>query len=245
VSIEPEKKASVLAPLADEYEPTEADAERVLAKIRAGLAAGTDARSPSSATTGAAIGVEGGKKALVVGLSCLTIALAGMAVFETTRASSRDTAPAPVSSSSVSASPPAVEPNGTVEAPGTAIPAVSVDALPSAVAAKTVTSGEAKAAVTSARPIATDTLEKEARLLVDARRALAQGDGDRALALLDQHAREFPDGWLANDRTAERIVVLCGLGRRAEAVREGRAFLEGRPQSPLTRRVESSCAGKR
>ena len=89
-----------------------------------------------------------------------------------------------------------------------------------------------------------DTLEREARILADARRARQADDAERALALLDQHAREFPTGWLASDRAAERIVVLCALGRRAEAVREAAIFLKGRPRGPLTRRVEMSCVGQ-
>ena len=45
-----------------------------------------------------------------------------------------------------------------------------------------------------------------------------------------------------HERIAERIVVLCTVGRRAEAAREAKSFLDGRPKSPLTRRVEASCA---
>ncbi len=63
------------------------------------------------------------------------------------------------------------------------------------------------------------------------------------LALLDEHARTFPNGFLASDRAAEHIVVLCGLGRQDEAAREAKAFLAGRPEGPLTRRVTMSCAG--
>ena len=91
---------------------------------------------------------------------------------------------------------------------------------------------------------AADTLEREARILADARRARQSGNGEEALALLDEHARVFPSGWLASDRDAERILVLCSLGRRDQAVREAAAFLAGRPKGPLTRRVELSCAGQ-
>ena len=87
-----------------------------------------------------------------------------------------------------------------------------------------------------------DTLGRETQLLSSARAAEKGGNPDKALALLDEHARLFPNGWLANDCVAERIVVLCSVGRRAEAVREAKAFLDGRPKSPLTRRVEASCA---
>jgi RNA polymerase sigma-70 factor (ECF subfamily) len=92
-------------------------------------------------------------------------------------------------------------------------------------------------------PSSSDTLAEEARLLAEARRAVRAGDVPRALTLLDEHARVFPNGWLVDDRAAERIVVLCHLGRQEEAVREATIFLSGRPESPLTHRVATSCAG--
>ena len=73
---------------------------------------------------------------------------------------------------------------------------------------------------------------------------MARGDAAQGLALLDEHAQTFPKGFLAGDRAAERIVVLCGLGRRDEAVREAKVFLAGRPEGPLTRRVTMSCGGE-
>lgn len=56
---------------------------------------------------------------------------------------------------------------------------------------------------TTAAP-ATDTLAAEARLLGEARRAITAGDTKTALALLDRHAREYPDGALSRDREAAR-----------------------------------------
>lgn len=100
----------------------------------------------------------------------------------------------------------------------------------------------ASTSATTSGVASADTLGRETQLITSARAALKEKSPDKALAFLDEHARLFPNGWLANDRMAERIVVLCSVSRRSEAVREARAFLDGRPKSPLTRRVEESCA---
>lgn len=260
MSTEPENELSLLAPLADAYEPTAVDADRVLAKIEASLA--STAASPCSAAAdsparaGAAAGVRGGKKALLVGLSCLTMALVGVAVFETTRLSSTADTEPPKAGLTKHESPSnatLVPPRAAEEVP--AMPSISVDALPSAAVvppagrdprlpAVSVTASAPVAPGPVPAPVApADTLEQEARLLAAARHAVSGGDAEHALALLDEHARVFPNGWLASDRAAERVVVLCSLGRRAEATREATAFLAGRSPSPLTRRVEMSCAG--
>jgi hypothetical protein len=248
VSTGPDDKSPlVLGPLADAYEPTDADAERVFAKIQAALgpaavAAAATTTSPASASTPSAppttaAGAGFGKKAVFVGLSCAALALFG--TFAATRSSGTST---PVAAPSVSEAPAVNAPEKKLEAEtAPAIPSVSVDSLPTAATAVAPPKAAPVATTVSAQP--SDTLEREARLLADARQARQSGDGNRALALLDEHARTFPSGWLASDRAAERIVVLCGLGRRDEAVREANVFLNGRPKGPLTRRVELSCAG--
>lgn len=245
MSVEPEKRGSFLAPLAEAYEPTEVDADRVFATIQASLAGSTAAPSPETVQAEPATPAAAGtKKTLAVGISAAVIAIAG--ALWLVQAGSETVAqpqPQPGSrTSSANAAPPAER-----QLEGTpAIPSVSVDALPSVIAqpvAPSTPKATPSAALTGPAPSA-DTLEREARLLADARRARQAGDGDRALSLLDEHAREFPRGWLASDRAAERILALCTVGRRDEAVREAAVFLNGRPKSPLTRRVEMSCAGQ-
>ncbi len=71
--------------------------------------------------------------------------------------------------------------------------------------------------------------------------ALHVADPARALALFDQHEREFPAGILADERDVERIAALCDLGRRADARTRASSFLRRRPNAPLTGRVLSSC----
>lgn len=95
----------------------------------------------------------------------------------------------------------------------------------------------------TAVPTGPTTVDAEAALLRNADAALKSGDAPGALALVDQHAKQFPNGILAEERDAERIVVLCALGRTDEARAAGAAFLRARPRSPLASRVRASCAG--
>ena len=256
MSTQDNEKSSLLAPVIGAYEPTDADADRIFAKIEATLDAAPPSRAPAPAST--ALWSRAG---LVAGLSCVALAVATGVVLQTERGDSspRGVARAdgvaaladetPPSAPSVVA--PVAEPNtlARVETNADApLPSVSVDTLPNLAAAPATAETSRKPAASAPSSLrapapAADTLEKEARLLADARRASQSGAGDRALALLDEHARTFPNGWLASERDAERILVLCRLGRRAEATRAAAAFLDGRPKGPLTRRVELSCAG--
>ena len=73
--------------------------------------------------------------------------------------------------------------------------------------------------------------------------AMKAGHAPRALALLQEHATRFPNGVLIEEREAERIVVLCALGRTEDARAAASRFLRERPRSPLVRRVHESCGG--
>ena len=98
-------------------------------------------------------------------------------------------------------------------------------------------------AVASASPssIAATTLRAETELIRGGLAALHESDPARALALFDEHARRFPTGVLADERDVERVTALCDLGRTAEARSVVSSFLRRRPDSPLTRRLLSSC----
>ncbi|MEO8875537.1 MAG: hypothetical protein ABI461_08120 [Polyangiaceae bacterium] len=82
----------------------------------------------------------------------------------------------------------------------------------------------------------------EVELIQHAQQALAANDASTALALLNEHARRFPNGALAEERDAARVLALCGAGRQADASAMGAAFLNRYPTSPLASRVRSSCA---
>ncbi|MDF2692985.1 MAG: hypothetical protein K0S65_1368 [Labilithrix sp.] len=243
MSLEPKKKPSLLAPLADQYKLAEGGPDRILAKIQTAHLRDAGAASPASVA---------GKLSLLVGSACAALAIVGVTI---QLSSPSDPSPV-VAPSAVSAQPAVMPPNESAREPETvvAVPSVAVDSLPTVAEAPpsprvpskrpSAPAGVSDAPPTVAPAASGDTLQQEARLITDARQALELGDGDTALARLAEHARLFPNGWFAADRAAERIVVLCSLGRRAEAVKEAAVFLESRPKSPLTRRVEASCAGQ-
>lgn len=102
----------------------------------------------------------------------------------------------------------------------------------------------AETAIPGASPDVAGAVGAEAQLLRDADAALRANDAPRALALLNQHAASFPNGVLVEERTAERVVVLCALGRTAEARDLASRFLEEHRRSPLAERVRGSCASQ-
>jgi hypothetical protein len=84
-------------------------------------------------------------------------------------------------------------------------------------------------------------LEQETRLLGEAQRALTDSQPQRALTALDEHGVRFPDGRLAQERDALRVVAMCRLGQHERAQSE-RTKLEQRwPGSPLLLRVRAVC----
>ena len=87
-----------------------------------------------------------------------------------------------------------------------------------------------------------DPLTQESALLRKANAARAAGQLERALDLLDNHARRFPAGQLADGRRRARIRVLCDLGRIAQARGEAAALAHARPDDPLARQSLSICA---
>jgi hypothetical protein len=87
-------------------------------------------------------------------------------------------------------------------------------------------------------------VEAEVSLLGEAQRALRAHDEQRALALLEDHARRFPSGALGEEREATRVAALCALGRAAEAGAAADRFLVAFPGSPLTARVLHACGDR-
>jgi hypothetical protein len=249
VSTKPENKSSLLAPVIGVYEPTEADADRIFANVEAVLDAGPGPSAPSSPSTAP---FSRGKSTLFIRLSCVAVAIVATMAFRAARDVSNPppaTAPLPIHGlpRADATAEPNTEPQGEAR-DALSIPSVAVNTLPNVASAATTSQAVKRPAASTpslpqgAPATDSDTLEKEARVLADARTASRYHDEARALALLDEHARMFPNGWLANEREAERILVLCRMGRQAEATRAGAVFLEGRPKGPLTQRVEMSCA---
>ena len=84
-------------------------------------------------------------------------------------------------------------------------------------------------------------LDAEIALVRDARAALRAGDPSRALSLLDDHDWRFPGGALSEDCAAERIYVLCALGRTDEARARAARFIASHSASPHASAVRASC----
>lgn len=62
-----------------------------------------------------------------------------------------------------------------------------------------------------------------------------------ALRAIDEHARGFARGSLAEEREALRVVALCEAGERARGEREQQAFLRAYPRSAYRERVRTAC----
>jgi hypothetical protein len=87
----------------------------------------------------------------------------------------------------------------------------------------------------------TEPLRLETAALRAAQRALRDGDGPRALGLLDQQDAQFAGGVLQEERAAARVLALCASRREGEARAAARAFGQRWPGSALLARVRSSC----
>lgn len=88
---------------------------------------------------------------------------------------------------------------------------------------------------------APDPVAEEARLIARAHAALDRHDGTAALRLLDEHQARFPDGVLAEERAATRVLALAETAEPARACRAAAAFLSTYPASIHAPRVRASC----
>jgi hypothetical protein len=250
--LSPESRA-LLRRLQEDFEPTGAERSRVDRALshRLGIAAvalaGTATAATSAAASVAGAGAAAGSSSvaagaggsmLLVGAKWLSVALVvgavgagGVSAYRVARhtpgrpaaaASPHVQAPGPALSSTPLVPSPPAPPSDPI-APVRAEP-------PRAAPAHPTTNAPA------------GTVAEETRLLRSAHTALQSGHAARALALLDEHARTFPDGVLAEERSVERVFALCTLGRVGEAREAARAFLVATPGSPLADSVRRSCA---
>ena len=84
-------------------------------------------------------------------------------------------------------------------------------------------------------------LRSELDLLEAAQRELGRGAPARALALLERHAREFPNSALTEERAAQRSIALCTLEPSEDDPARLAQFQQSYPASPLTPRVREAC----
>jgi hypothetical protein len=84
-------------------------------------------------------------------------------------------------------------------------------------------------------------LGAEAALLESAERALREHDAAGALALLDQHARRFPDGIFLVEAEAARAIATCEAGDRERGTKLTADFARRWPNAPVLARVLAAC----
>ncbi len=216
--------------------PSESQLKRVATRLgpllggaAIGSAVGAGAASGSGATAGATGGVALGVK---VGAALLAAGLVGGGALW--YASRGHTPPPAPPASPVAASAPAAHPankaKSAVDDKAQALPesASAVPAKPSA-AAKTTDSTHKPA-------------PSEASLLQAAQSAL-KTDPHRALALVDEHRRLYPNGALAQEREVIAIEALSRLGRTEQAREKAKDFKQRYPDSAHESKVGATVEG--
>jgi len=176
-------------------------------------------RTPSAGGAVAAAGSEGG--GLAVGAPAADAALAA-------------------GGGALAASAPPRHATIAVPSPSTASAAHQSRPTPMSSALPASASGSGSASAST--PPAGDPLQEEASLIRAAHAALSTGDAGAAMTLLDEHARRFPHGVLAEDRSGARVHALCASGRADDARAAASAFVAAHPRSALTPAVRRSCA---
>lgn len=90
-------------------------------------------------------------------------------------------------------------------------------------------------------PSSATALQAEVALIEQATSAIRSGDPDRGLTLLADHARRFPDGQLANERSAYRAVALCSAGKTQQGRAEARLVRSKQHSKALTAWLDAAC----
>lgn len=125
----------------------------------------------------------------------------------------------------------------------TALPTAPLTA-PAALPTTPLTAPPTAAPTPAPTPTSLDELPAETALLRRAQAALTLhtvAAAREALDALDEHARRFPEGTLAEERDATRALALCVAGRVEAAQSAARSFLAAHPSSPLAHRVRAAC----
>ncbi len=231
----------------DAHDPSAGDQARVRAKLAVRIGAVVLATGATRAGAKAA-GVGSASWLLKILLPMLLVLAAGGMLLQRDRSEARSIVAPGVAATAPATSAASVEvaaeaPPPAQRATEIAAPVESIPAPSSSTALAPVAAGVRSSMPTPAAS-APSSLEAEMSLLASAQAAIQRGDYATALAKLDEHQRTFPGGVLGEERTAARVVALCGAGRQAEARTLGASFLAKHPGSPLAPRVKSSCASQ-
>lgn len=84
-------------------------------------------------------------------------------------------------------------------------------------------------------------LAQETLLLRKIQRARAAKQHARVLELTAEHAKRFPDGTFASERSLARVQALCSVGREADARRARDRFVDKHPRSHLVPQFKAAC----
>lgn len=85
----------------------------------------------------------------------------------------------------------------------------------------------------------------ERRLIEAAQASLQSGETGAALTSLDEHARRFARGLLADEREVLRVLALCAERREAEAETAAQKLLAASGAGLFLPRLQGSCVGER
>ena len=260
----------LLAQADAEYAPSAADRARVHARVLRSLAgvpvsvpsAGHEtvdqvADAASKGASGWALGasVKGLIGAMAIGSACFgagffagrqtapLVAQSGQPLPTHTRAPAHSPAPAPKPASPAPGPQPQDLTNVARSAPKGAPARAASAAVPARDAPLAPLGLNTDKESAAPLDVHTSALWQETQLLQRAQRALGAGNPQLARALLDELDDQFPNGVLLEERRAARVLVLCGLGRVAEARAQAQQFRSAYPTSVHAERVGASCAG--
>lgn len=220
-------------------QPTPADFERVLGRIRGQLGTG-------AGTSAASAGHHGVRwlSAKTIGIAAAGVVLmSGIALWTPTRV----TAPARVESSTQRQPAPSAVPDLRV-IPSSAgeVRALAQSNQPAATSANPIQSKGLAPNPSVREPVRSrDSLSDEVAILSRAETELHNGRADTALRSLGEHERRFPNGILTEERIAAKVQALCALGRNAEANAQLTRLRPGSLHNEAARRACAASSGVR
>ncbi|MFV8749151.1 hypothetical protein ACNOYE_01225 [Nannocystaceae bacterium ST9] len=89
--------------------------------------------------------------------------------------------------------------------------------------------------------LASPSLGRERELIEQAHAALAEGDTAAAIAVLDEHARDFAEGVFAEERDGIAAIARCKAGQLELGQARAHEFLAAHPRAVLAGRVRRTC----
>lgn len=240
----PENFAALLADDRAVADPGPEVRQRVLARLSGVIATGGGGSGGMGGGGGPAVGpasVTGASTAIGTGgvvvskLLLLALVLGGIGVGATGMhfLAVSDDEPAVEAPGSV----PAIAPAATEVMPAQAAPQRSV---PDVVEATTPAPIDERPR--RSRPRAAPSMRAESQLLFEAHAAVANGDGQTAMASLTRHARDYPEGALSEERDALEVRALALTGDATAARAAGERFLRAYPNSIHRNSVEAVLA---